>query len=939
MHFKDDAWLEARTAACLRLLREDGPGGELPPALVIAGDVVDRRGAQPARVLEAVAAVLQEAAALFRDVFVLVGNHDQPLRRGAESHSLSVFKGYRRNLRVVDSPFFEGEVRRFGLALMPWRYERAEFLAGVAELAERSATCGSALLFAHVALRGGKTSNGFSPDAPVGVEDLRRDAWAAVFAGDYHRRQEVAPGVHYIGSAWETNFGEANDPPKGALDIRVTDAGAVEVVHVPSNAPRHFEIRAESEADLDAADLLAAENIVRVILPSRAPKLEKGALARELGFVREPEPPLRSAPRYACDPATAAPREVFRAWLGDAERPPLAVEEDDLADLCEEIFDACPNAAGGRASAMALVSVEAQNFLSYGTLAPTPLAGLGAVLVEGANEDEPTAASNGAGKSALVEAVHYALFGRLLRGARAAEVKRRGAPRGEGWFVRLALRVPEGDLVVRRGSSGFGFTLNGERCEPGKPAEAQRRLEELTGWSQRAFALAVVFGQGAASFAAATDAERKAFLEELAGEARFGPCLARAKALRDTAAARLEDLRRELSAAERAIVERQRWVEEFASKLATAPPLEETRQAIAEAEARGAEASAAMKEIPEEIRADLRAAFRAETETAAERDRAQERVESHRRTQDELARAWRLAQRDGQVCGTCGNALAPRQAAEIEEKRGLAVQEETRRLAEAETRQARADAAAQDAAKKAEHARRALALSAEIDKAAREALALRPELERAEALARAQAALAEAEDERDAREDGAAFEEGALAVAEEAVRLFGSGGLKTFLFDALGPRLSDEANTALEALSGGSLRVSLAAKASGKGSREKLALAVENAQGGASYEALSGGEKRKVDLALLWALHRAVAGRCNVLFADEAFDHLDSEAGSRVPELLRGVLAEDGASVFVCTHREEFKEFFPQVWTARKRGGVSCLLGASAPKESESCLA
>jgi len=159
-------------------------------------------------------------------------------------------------------------------------------------------------------------------------------------------------------------------------------------------------------------------------------------------------------------------------------------------------------------------------------------------------------------------------------------------------------------------------------------------------------------------------------------------------------------------------------------------------------------------------------------------------------------------------------------------------------------------------------------------------------------------------------------------ISEQVVKLYGNQGLKTFMFDALAPTITEKANEALAILSSGALSVNLTTER--RGANEKIVFTVSNNYGAPGMKGQSGGQRRKIDVALHWAIASLVEGRINVLFVDEAFDALDSVAGSRVAELLK---TRQGSheTIINITHRTEFKHYFPTVWTVRLKGGSSAL--------------
>jgi DNA repair exonuclease SbcCD ATPase subunit len=61
------------------------------------------------------------------------------------------------------------------------------------------------------------------------------------------------------------------------------------------------------------------------------------------------------------------------------------------------------------------------------------------------------------------------------------------------------------------------------------------------------------------------------------------------------------------------------------------------------------------------------------------------------------------------------------------------------------------------------------------------------------------------------------------------------------------------------------------------------------------------------------------ANRMDLFVADEVFDSLDENGASKLCELLR----EMAGLVFVVSHSEDLKKYFPNIIRVRKKGGIS----------------
>jgi DNA repair exonuclease SbcCD ATPase subunit len=108
---------------------------------------------------------------------------------------------------------------------------------------------------------------------------------------------------------------------------------------------------------------------------------------------------------------------------------------------------------------------------------------------------------------------------------------------------------------------------------------------------------------------------------------------------------------------------------------------------------------------------------------------------------------------------------------------------------------------------------------------------------------------------------------------------------------------------------------------------QRLAVVVENREGGDSYKTQSKGEKARVDVCVLLAIRQLMAQRMaytfDQLFIDEVFDGLDAEGVERVAGLLRSEFPN--MPIFIITHNDSLKGLMNQTISVRKRNGCSTI--------------
>ena len=172
---------------------------------------------------------------------------------------------------------------------------------------------------------------------------------------------------------------------------------------------------------------------------------------------------------------------------------------------------------------MKITNVTIENFLGIGE-ASINLQDKGLVLVQGENLDDPSADSNGSGKSSMIDAVFWGLYGKTARGLGGDDVINRVV--GKQCVVTVELEDGEETAKITRWRKAKGFhkrsgvvvEINGSDCSGGTDALTQTEIDKVVGCSEQVFAAAVYAGQEAMpDIPSLTDRQLKSLIEEAAG--------------------------------------------------------------------------------------------------------------------------------------------------------------------------------------------------------------------------------------------------------------------------------------------------------------------------------------------------------------------------------------------------------------------------------------
>lgn len=190
-------------------------------------------------------------------------------------------------------------------------------------------------------------------------------------------------------------------------------------------------------------------------------------------------------------------------------------------------------------------TLSGENFLPFREKFELPLGNQGLVLIRGRNLISAAADANGVGKTSIPHAICFTLFGEDLRGRRGDAVACRFTE-GLCW-TRLDMIDSLGEWSVQRTRRPAGLHVAGI---PGiaineDMAVTQQKIEQRLGFGVRTFKNAVVFGQGSFErFAHADQAEKMRMLDEIQG-LDLHDALDRAKAWRDQLQGFLAEAERE----------------------------------------------------------------------------------------------------------------------------------------------------------------------------------------------------------------------------------------------------------------------------------------------------------------------------------------------------------------------------------------------------------
>jgi len=595
------------------------------------------------------------------------------------------------------------------------------------------------------------------------------------------------------------------------------------------------------------------------------------------------------------------------------------------------------------------LKVEAKNFMSFERL-DFKFNDKGLYLILGEVESA-IASSNGAGKSSIAECLVFALFGKTLRGVSPDSVIRRGADycevsvifqKGEEEFQVYRTR----NHPVRENSVEFRNITRDVDLTGSKQVETNARIVSELGFSFDIFKNAVCYGQGLPSrFVQATDAEKKKVFDEILALGWVADCRQRAfetkkEYLTEKSSLELElyHLRSDIEALE---ARRKNLFNKSPSHSNHKKELERVRKELSNLKKKVEEVEDAMEKIEAEVfeRSGFVAALKAECSSIAAKLRANQKEINNLR--EELAQ-WKKVV--GKPCAVCKRVIDSETAVEVRktsESRlesllaGQGALEEEIRIKENELVESQASFGRVE-----EKLRAFREIKRKLDKKVRsleveEAQLLtdmKAEKRRVEEKKKEQAEIDRLIDDLKAKEAKINHRLSVIDSVIEGLDFwlvgFSNRGIRTLVLENVLPFLNQASENYSQFLVDGEVRIEFKNYTTVSSGETRERFVVETSSlSGVEYSQSSGGEKRKIDVIVLLALHDLISYQTgvdtNIQIFDEVFENLDDSGSERLLSLLKSRAEERG--VYVISHNFLIGDFDGEIRVFKSKDGVSTI--------------
>ncbi len=618
---------------------------------------------------------------------------------------------------------------------------------------------------------------------------------------------------------------------------------------------------------------------------------------------------------------------------------------------------------------MKLNKINIKNFLSISS-ATIDLDKRGIVLIDGVNNTPAsTIDTNGTGKSSMLSAIFYSIYGELPSGEKADSLINRNF--GKGMMVELYFTISGIDYIIKRGRKKNSLTLiSGDNdITKGTMKETQNEIEHIVSIPKDVYLSTIYFdGHNSVPFSMLTDKQRKDYLEVLFDVGIYKRAHEQTKLDIVSVKNKLKEYQQEYESLNREIENEETVVNQFKSiKLDSSNAISDLKERYQKKITEKKSVDYKYKENVEKVKEtkdslnkiidsntdDNYNSIKSSVSSLSEEYNSKvSRLSSEKATITEKANNIK-AMSTSDICPVCGNKINEEHK-KIEVKRLMDVlspmvekyksdtillkekKDEldslSKQLSSIEEKHTELESQKRSSYSKLQEVISfEQSLSIKYSQFNSELNQIKESFDRAsENESKYDLLIDEHEDKINSLKekksklykdiDSTSDYEQNL---ESALIAFSDKGIKSHVLDLVTPELNNRVSDYLNFLTGGTITINFSTqtkKSDGEMS-DKFDIKVTNNGSDTSYESLSSGEQRRVDIAISLTLQDILMSKSdtnsNVLIYDELFESLDAVGAESVVELLKKRL-DTVDTIFVVTHNENLKPLFSETITAIK---------------------
>jgi DNA repair exonuclease SbcCD ATPase subunit len=411
---------------------------------------------------------------------------------------------------------------RFGhilITMVPYFRDPARQREAFRNAATYSAKGVQSILVFHNEIKGCAWNNYMSSKEGLTADDIYAKDYSLCVSGHIHKPQQLKPNIHYVGSPFAMDWGEAN------FEHRVLVADFDKKGYTLTSAPSVIPGWYDPDVPGFREPITWKGTRVRLNVPvGKNPEKELEA-AREKFAKKYPGANLHLVPQYTdIDLLPAAKftkqgtdEEVLRSYLSTVDLP-AGILPDQIVEYLRQFL---PHTNLFGVQGLQFGEMAAKETLCFKEV-KFDWNRKGLTLLTGTNHDWGAEVSNGAGKSSFTTLPFLALFGRTFKNQVFDGWARQDVTNTA--LVRQHIRLPNNsELVVKRGRRPNVFTvvLDGQDITMGDANRTAALIEQITNLTWSVLTNAVYIGQQEIGSVFGTEKERKELFSRLLGLERF----------------------------------------------------------------------------------------------------------------------------------------------------------------------------------------------------------------------------------------------------------------------------------------------------------------------------------------------------------------------------------------------------------------------------------